>query len=162
MPHVSAPRNLPVRNGVQKRGWRTFLPKRSAATGRGGSFWSTHPDVPYRPVHVWQLWNEPNFKYFVARPNPVEYGKLIKLSYPVIRRADPRAKVVLGGLFAAPKEAEYRHRPPLAYFATDFLRRLYAKFSGGSRASSTASPSIRTATTSTKSRSYIESLRHTR
>ena len=39
------------------------------------------PGSPERPVRVWQIWNEPNFKYFVAKPNPKEYGKLVKLSY---------------------------------------------------------------------------------
>ncbi len=33
-----------------------------------------------RPIRTWQIWNEPNFKYFVAKPNPGEYGKLVKIS----------------------------------------------------------------------------------
>ena len=59
-----------------------------------------------RPIRTWQIWNEPNFKYFVARPNPAEYGKLVKLSYAAIKGVDPGAKLILGGLFARPDEAQ--------------------------------------------------------
>ena len=98
--------------------------------GPNGAFWAANPAIPYRPIRVWQLWNEPNFKYFVARPNPAEYGKLVKLSSPVIKGIDPGAKIILAGLFAAPKEAEYKVKPPQAYFATDFIEQLYKKTPG--------------------------------
>lgn len=127
---VSAPRNLPVRNGKQKRGWKAFLAAAVGRYGPNGAFWAENPGIPSRPVRIWQLWNEPNFKYFVARPNPVEYGKLVKLSYPVIKKADRKARIVLAGLFATPKEAEYKRKPPVAYFATDFLRIFYKKNKG--------------------------------
>ena len=39
---------------------------------------------------------------------------------------DRGARLVLGGLFARPIEAQRGYRPPRAYFATDFLRRMYA------------------------------------
>ncbi len=66
----------------------------------------------------------------MARPNPAKYGKLIKLSTPVIKGADRGAKVILAGLFAAPKEAEYKRKPPQAYFATDFIEQLYKRTPG--------------------------------
>jgi hypothetical protein len=128
--HAMAPLNLPVRTTVQKTGWTTFLTEAVRRYGPNGAFWAANPAIPYRPVRVWQLWNEPNFKYFVARPNPAEYGKLVKLSTPVIRGIDPGAKIVLAGLFAAPKEANYRAKPPQAYFATDFIEQLYKKTPG--------------------------------
>ena len=125
-----APLNLPVKTAVQKTGWTTFLTEAVRRYGPNGAFWAANPAIPYRPIRVWQLWNEPNFKYFVARPNPAEYGKLVKLSAPVIRGIDPGAKIVLGGLFAAPKEATYKVKPPQAYFATDFIEQLYKKTPG--------------------------------
>ncbi len=64
--------------------------------------------------------------YFVAKPNPVEYGKLVKLSYSAIKGVDPGAKLILGGLFSRPSEANLNRKPPLAYFAADFLEKLYA------------------------------------
>ena len=125
-----APLNLPVRTAAQKAGWTTFLTEAVRRYGLNGTFWAANPAVPYKPIRIWQLWNEPNFKYFVARPNPVEYGKLIKISQPVIKGIDPGAKIVLAGLFAAPKEATYRKKPPQAYFATDFIEQLYKKTPG--------------------------------
>lgn len=35
--------------------------------GHGGTFWASHPGLPYRPVDVWEIWNEPN----LAANNPV-------------------------------------------------------------------------------------------
>jgi hypothetical protein len=128
--HARAPLNLPVKTAVQKTGWTTFLKEAVGRYGPNGGFWAANPAIPYRPIRIWQLWNEPNFKYFVARPNPAEYGKLVKLSTPVIRGIDPGAKIVLGGLFAAPKEANYKVKPPQAYFATDFIEQLYKKTPG--------------------------------
>lgn len=128
--HAQAPLNLPVKTAVQKTGWTTFLTEAVRRYGPNGAFWAANPAIPYRPVGIWQLWNEPNFKYFVARPNPAEYGKLVKLSTPVIKGIDPAAKIVLGGLFAAPKEANYKVKPPQAYFATDFIEQLYKKTPG--------------------------------
>ena len=125
-----APLNLPVRTAAQKAGWQTFLTEAVRRYGPNGAFWVANPAIPYKPVRVWQLWNEPNFKYFVARPNPAEYGKLVKISHPVIKGIDPGAKIVLAGLFAAPKEATYKAKPPQAYFATDFIEQLYKKTPG--------------------------------
>lgn len=128
--HAMAPLNLPVRTAAQKAGWTTFLTEAVRRYGPNGAFWAANPAIPYRPIGVWQLWNEPNFKYFVARPNPVEYGKLVKLSTPVIRGIDPAAKIVLAGLFATPKEAGYKVRPRQAYTAADFIEQLYKKTPG--------------------------------
>ena len=78
--------------------------------GPHGRFWSEHPEVPRDPIRTWQIWNEPNFKYFVARPNPGEYGRLVKRSARAIHALDLGAKVVLGGLFA--RRARERRGPP--------------------------------------------------
>jgi polysaccharide biosynthesis protein PslG len=121
---VRAPRNLPVR-GAAAAGWSSFAAAAVARYGPGGSFWAEHPAIVPRPIRVWQVWNEQNFLYFVARPNPVEYGKLVKLSFNAVRSVDPGGKIVLGGMFSRPQEATLRRKPPLAYFATDFLDRMY-------------------------------------
>ena len=47
------------------------------------------PLVPDVPIKNWQIWNEPNFKYFVAKPNPKEYGQLVKISSAAIKSVDP-------------------------------------------------------------------------
>ena len=130
--HSFAPRNLPV-SGSQRTAWEGFLRKAVARYGPGGVFWSQHPELTEKPIRIWQIWNEPNFKYFVARPNPAEYGKLVKLSYAAVRGADPGAQVLLAGLFARPKEAvgAYKNiRPRPAYLATEFLRQMYRSTPG--------------------------------
>jgi hypothetical protein len=126
---VTAPRSLPVR-GAAATAWSSFVSAAVARYGPGGSFWSERPGLAPRPVRTWQIWNEENFKYFIVRPNPAEYGKLVKLSSGAVRSVDPRAKVLLGGLFARPREATYRAKPRQAYFATDFLDQLYRRTPG--------------------------------
>jgi hypothetical protein len=125
----AAPRNLPAA-GVAGRAWSSFLKLAVERYGPGGTFWSTHPKVPEQPIRTWQVWNEENFKYFVTRPNPAEYGKLVKISSAAIKSVDPGAKVVLGGLFARPNEARFKVKPPQAYFASDFLEKMYQRTPG--------------------------------
>jgi len=129
----SAPLHLPVRTGAEKSAWKTFVQTAAQRYGPNGTFWQAHPGVPVRPIRTWQIWNEPNFKYFVARPNPVEYGKLVKVSYTALKSVDSGAKIVLGGLFVHPKEGEdkYKKRKPrTAYFATEFLDQFYRSTPG--------------------------------
>jgi hypothetical protein len=128
---LKAPARLPV-SGAARTGWVNFLTAAVARYGPTGSFWAEHPGVPKRPIRVWQIWNEPNFKYFIAKPNPAEYGKLVKISYTALRAADPRAQVVLAGLFARPKGARTasgKHKS-LNWYASDFLGQMYKRTPG--------------------------------
>jgi len=128
---LKAPAHLPV-GGAARTGWAAFLTSAVARYGPTGSFWSEHPGVPVRPIRVWQIWNEPNFKYFIAKPNPAEYGKLVKISYTALRAADPAAQVVLAGLFARPKGARTaagKHKS-LNWYASDFVDQMYKRTPG--------------------------------
>jgi hypothetical protein len=125
-----SPKFLPVRNGKQRSGWKQFVRQAVLRYGPRGSFWAENPDVPRRPIRIWQIWNEQNFKYFVARPNPGEYGRLLKLSYAAIKGADRGARIILGGMFSRPKEALFKRKPPQAYFASDFLEQMYRRTPG--------------------------------
>lgn len=125
---VSVPATLPV-TGKARAGWIAFCRAAVERYGLGGSFWAEHPGVPVRPLRVWQVWNEPNFKFFVHKPNPKEYGQLVKISSATIKGADSGAKVILGGLFAWPKGGNSKtgnHN----LFATDFLEGLYQRVPG--------------------------------
>jgi Glycosyl hydrolase catalytic core len=126
---VKAPAHLPA-SGPTAAAWSNFVKGAVARYGSNGSFWAQNPGIPKRPVRNWQIWNEENFKYFVAKPNPAEYGSLVKLSYAALKSVDPSAKLVLGGMFARPKDAESKTKPPRAYFATDFLEQMYEKTPG--------------------------------
>jgi hypothetical protein len=67
--------------------------------GPTGSFWLEHPEVPFLPVHAWQVWNEPNIpNWWRSGPNAREYVAMLRVTSRAIRRADPGAEVVAGGL----------------------------------------------------------------
>ncbi len=141
-----APSHLPAA-GRAGRGWSAFVRAAVARYGPHGDFWADSPDVPRRPIHAWQIWNEENFKYFVVRPSPAEYGRLVERSARAIRSVDRGATIVLGGMFARPAEGAWRRRPRQAYLATDFLDLMYRR-TQGMRSRSTPSPSTRTPPTS--------------
>jgi hypothetical protein len=119
------PMTLPVKTGAQRSAWSHFLTLAVERYGPGGTFWSENPTLPVRPIHSWQIWNEENFFYFVGRPNPADYGQLVRISDAAISAVDPTAKIVLGGLFGWPSEARSKAKPVKAYYAADFLKRMY-------------------------------------
>lgn len=128
---VKAPARLPV-SGAARTGWVSFVTAAVARYGPTGSFWAEHPGVPQRPIRHWQIWNEPNFKYFIAKPNPAEYGKLVKISYTALKAADPGSQLILAGLFARPKGARTaagKHKS-LNWYASDFIEQMYKRTPG--------------------------------
>jgi hypothetical protein len=125
---AQAPRSLPVQTAAQQAAWREFLRLAVFRYGPGGSFWTENPLLPERPIRIWQVWNEENYKYFAARPSPSQYGKLVVESYADLRSADAGARIVLGGMFIRPKDGNAKAKPgqiKRAYFAADFLERMY-------------------------------------
>jgi hypothetical protein len=125
---AKAPAHLPI-SGRAGQGWNAFARQAVERYGPQGKFWSEHPEIPRDPIRTWQIWNEPNFKYFVARPNPGEYGRLVKNSARSIRAADRGATVLLAGLFARPGEAGKFH-PPRAFTAVEFLELMFKRAPG--------------------------------
>ncbi len=123
-------RRLPVDNGRQRRNWTAFLKAIVSRYKPGGEFWvERSPGVvqyqseairPPQPIREWQIWNEVNFFYFAAPVSVSRYARLINISGPAIRSADPRANVMLSGLFGEPKQ-----RGSKGMKAVDFLKRLY-------------------------------------
>lgn len=116
---------LPVDSGRQRRAWEEFARAAVERYGPRGTFWEEHAPgtrdpLPRLPIHAWQIWNEENFFYFTRPASPTRYAKLLSISGRAIHRADPRADVVIGGLFGNPKQG-----PPAAMDAADFLDRLY-------------------------------------
>jgi len=125
---AEAPAHLPV-GGKAGAGWRRLVKLAVRRYGPKGSFWREHPELLKRPIRFWQIWNEPNFKYFVARPNAAEYGKLVKQSYAMAHHADPGARIVLAGLFGEPSGCRKAKRP-LNPCADDFLEQMYERTPG--------------------------------
>jgi hypothetical protein len=98
---AKASAHLPA-SGSAATAWTALLKAVVGRYGSTGTFWAENPLVPKLPIKAWQIWNEPNFKYFVAKPDPAEYGKLVKISSAAIKSVDPTAQVLLAGLFAKP------------------------------------------------------------
>jgi hypothetical protein len=128
---------LPVSSARQRKEWKRFLSAAVARYGPGGDFWTERapgtggigPGPNYEPepviarplpIREWQIWNEANFFYFAYPVSPTKYAKLVKLSSQAIKSVDPRAKVVLAGLFAEPQAKGKKGMP-----ATTYLQRLY-------------------------------------
>lgn len=52
-------------------------------------------------LHGWEIWNEPNLAAWAPGPDPAAYTTLLTATANAIRRADPHADILLGGLAAA-------------------------------------------------------------
>jgi hypothetical protein len=70
-------------------------------------------------VHVWEIWNEPDYDSF-WQGGINEYARLLKVAYIVTKQADPDATVMFGGLLY-PTEDNWLARV-LKIYANDPLR----------------------------------------
>ncbi|WP_371497930.1 cellulase family glycosylhydrolase [Kitasatospora sp. NBC_00374] len=57
-------------------------------------------------VHTWEIWNEPNIPFWAPKPDPVGYTELLKATTKSMRKADPQAFLVMGGLAAVGTDAK--------------------------------------------------------
>jgi hypothetical protein len=75
----------------------------AARYGSGGSFWRAHPELHAQPVDTFELWNEPdNPTFFKPRPDAARYAAMYTLARDAVLASDPTARVIVGGLTAAP------------------------------------------------------------
>jgi hypothetical protein len=69
--------------------------------GRGGSFWSAHPELPREPVLQYEVWNEENHApSWCPRPDARSYADLYLAVHDAVHAVDPAALVMVGGLGA--------------------------------------------------------------
>jgi hypothetical protein len=91
--------------------------------GVSGSFWAEHTEVPFLPIHSWQVWNEPNIpNFWRSGPDARRYVALLRAAARAIRRVDPDAEVVAAGL-------------PNSHLGVPFLRYLQAMYRAGAKGS---------------------------
>jgi polysaccharide biosynthesis protein PslG len=101
--------------------WGKFVGAAVERYGPEGKLWEENPDVDPVPVRAWQIWNEQNSpSFYQPKPDVEEYATMLKVAAEAIRKEDPEAQIVLGGMFGTPLGGE---RP--AYAAYDYLKRLY-------------------------------------
>jgi hypothetical protein len=111
--------DLPVRNAWQRRAWASFVRAVVNRYGEGGGFWREEEEVPYVPMRRFEIWNEQNIVSFASDPEPKRFAQVIRIAGRVIHRAQPGAKVVVGGLFGRPLQI------PPNVASGDFLARMY-------------------------------------
>jgi hypothetical protein len=79
--------------------YATFVAALAARYGTRGTLWAERPSLPKVALDEWQLWNEPALKNFwLDQPFARDYVALLRASHARLRRADPRARIVLAGL----------------------------------------------------------------
>lgn len=96
--------------GIQLIPYVCYTPK-WAASDQGENYWRSPPRHPEDfgrfvaalvtryggRIHTWELWNEPdNQAYWTGTPQ--QFAALVRAGSAAVRRTDPAAKVVLGGI----------------------------------------------------------------
>ena len=86
----------------------------------GTATWKRNPRVPPLPVTTYEVWNEPNLRTFWGgrEPDAKRYAALFLTARRALKRADPKGRVIVGGLAGrtgAPTYLRrmYRARPGL-------------------------------------------------
>lgn len=109
----------PTSSRADLREWRDFLAAAARRYGPGGQFFAENPGLPEYPIRQWIVWNEQNSRAFWRpQPDPKDYAKLLKASDSALSSVDPKAKIVLGGMYGYPRD-------PRSMTAVKFLRKLY-------------------------------------
>jgi hypothetical protein len=97
----SARAGEPPEAGVEMSRFEQFAAAAARRFGRRGSFWREHPELPYRPIEGWEVWNEPNFPSFWydgRPPRAADYRLLLAAARRGLKAGDRRARIVFGGL----------------------------------------------------------------
>jgi polysaccharide biosynthesis protein PslG len=116
---AAQPRIEPARSAWKLRAWAGFLRRAVRRYGAHGAFWRQNPDLPYRPIRDWELWNEENIVSYSSNSDPERFAQLLRVGGRAVHRADHSARVILGGLFGRPLQT------PPNVGSGDFLNRVY-------------------------------------
>ncbi len=86
---------------------------------------SSTPTLPVYTPGVYQIWNEENSQIaYAPKADPKEYAKLFELAAKRILQADPRVRVIPGGMFGTP---QLEHSMYAWDFLTKFLKQPHMK-----------------------------------
>ncbi|MBJ7470137.1 MAG: beta-galactosidase [Solirubrobacteraceae bacterium] len=93
---VTATTTMPPKSNARFAKYAAKLVQRYGTTG---TFWAENPTVTKRPITEWQIWNEPNLPpYWGGKPDAKAYAKLLTVTAAAVRKADPSARVLTGGM----------------------------------------------------------------
>jgi hypothetical protein len=84
-----------------------------------------------RGVHTWEIWNEPNLagNWGGSKVNPVQFAHMLKSVFPVIKRIQPGATVLTGGLAPAADAGDGSSMEPLTYLTDMYAAGAHGSFS---------------------------------
>jgi polysaccharide biosynthesis protein PslG len=106
----------PPHTSTERDQFGSFAAAAARRYGPKGSFW-TSCGCPFRPVQVWEVWNEPNMAPYWDAPNAVDYAGMLQVVRSKVRAVDPAARIMVGGLaYAGSYDGVSRINP------NDFLR----------------------------------------
>jgi hypothetical protein len=98
--------SVPLKRDAAASEWAQYLTAVVQRYGPGGQFWAENPYTPYRPIGVWQIWNEPNsITWWAPKPDPEQYATLLERSAAAITAVDPAAQIMTAGIVARPTNA---------------------------------------------------------
>ena len=100
----------PPKTSTARAAFAAFAQAAAHRYGPNGSFW-LGCGCPKRPVKVWEVWNEPNIAPFWDIPDPVLYGYLLRDVRAALRRVDPSARIIFGGLAYPTSYSSTRYDP---------------------------------------------------
>jgi hypothetical protein len=103
----------PPKTGTDRARFGDFAAAAVRRYGPNGTFWGTC-GCRKRAIRVWEVWNEPNLAPYWDTPNAAEYGALLSTTRSALRRADPTARVLFGGL-AYPSSTSTTRLEPNAF-----------------------------------------------
>ena len=108
--------------------WGNFVSAAAERYGPGGKFWKENPGLDAEPIRDWQIWNEQNSKTFYRpKPDPASYEKLLGTASDAIRAVDPKATIILGGMFGTPGGGDPKRSIPAATYLHELLKNPEAK-----------------------------------
>lgn len=75
--------------------------------GPKGTFWRENPDIPARPIRIWQPWQEPDRPGFMPQPFDRPYFvEMAHACYRAVKSADPDAMVLGTGIGPAAADSK--------------------------------------------------------
>ncbi|MFN8114367.1 MAG: hypothetical protein U0R51_14355 [Solirubrobacterales bacterium] len=101
------------------KAWRKFSEALARRYSPNGDYFDAVPEIDNLPVKTWIAWNEQNSKNnWAPKPDPKAYANLVESFDKGISKVDPKAKIVLGGMYGFPRD-------PKSMKATKFLKKMY-------------------------------------
>ncbi len=101
------------------KAWRKFSEALARRYSPNGDYFDAVPQIDHLPVKTWIAWNEQNSKNnWLPKPDPRAYGKVVENFDKGISKVDPKAKIVLGGMYGFPRD-------PKSMKSAKFLAKLY-------------------------------------